>query len=183
MLMEYFGANLTNVANQLLCQFDIDKDPTKLKDAAELYKTSLRYTPDFPSSYVGLANVYLREYAIRTHKSGIDKLVGKVENRFIKTKGVKAATKAVELGPDMPHAHLALGRWHDYSGKLEDALYEMETAISLDPNFATAHHDIGVIYIKKGDTDKARLHLQKAVDLGSPYLPEDAKIGVLRVDR
>src|SRR3989338_7079035 len=123
---------------------------------------SLRYNPRISHSYVGLANIYLREYAIRAHKTGIGKLVGSVKNRFIKDRGVKAAIKAVELEATLPHAHLALGRWHDYSGGLDAAISEMEEAIRLDPEFATAHKDIAVLYVKKGEYEKARIHLKKA---------------------
>ncbi len=138
-----------NIANDLIREYDVGNDPEKLEGALALYKKALEYDPAFPDIYVGIANIGIRRfYAERGARS--------------LNCATKAAQKAVELKPDMPHAHLALGRCYSYSGDLEKAISEMETAISLDPNFATAHHDIGILYLEAGKRDEAVRHLQTA---------------------
>ena len=69
-------------------------------------------------------------------------------------RGVKAAETAVELGPDNPRAHCAMGLVHVHRGEFERAVMANEAAIALDRNFAIAHNNLG----------NSRVHLGHGAD-------------------
>lgn len=165
--MRYTSDNLFGKANELLRQFDENKDPVKLEDAVELYKMSLREDPNFTYSYIGLANSELRRFKFEVDKIGLDtyeKLANAPKNiRKHLDRAIESANKAIKLESNNANAHLALGRCFDYSNNLEGAISEMEIAVQLYPEFLTAHHDLGLVYLRRGDANKAREHLQKAV--------------------
>jgi adenylate cyclase len=82
-----------------------------------------------------------------------------------------AAEQAVSLDPNEPMAHLALGRVHIYSGEVEMAIGEMQTAIAVNPNFAWGHYGLGWAYFYgAGQAEQSLPHLDTALRL-SPRDP------------
>jgi adenylate cyclase len=82
-----------------------------------------------------------------------------------------AAEKAVSLDPDEPMARFTLGRLHIYSGEVEMAIGEMQTAIAVNPNFARGHHGLGqAYYYCAGQMERALPHFDAALRL-SPRSP------------
>ena len=82
-----------------------------------------------------------------------------------------AAEKAVSLDPNDPMARFALGRLHIYSGDVEMAIGEMQTAIAINPNFSRGHHGLGqAYYYCAGQMEQALPHFDAALRL-SPRSP------------
>jgi len=67
--------------------------------------------------------------------------------------------------------HLAAGRSHLLSGRINEAISDLSTAVSLDPKLSEAHNLLGVAYDKKGFGDHARTAYERAVKAE----PEDAQ--------
>ncbi len=67
--------------------------------------------------------------------------------------------------------HLAAGRSHLLSGRINEAISDLSTAVSLDPKLSEAHNLLGVAYDKKGFGDHARSAYERAVKAE----PEDAQ--------
>jgi len=67
--------------------------------------------------------------------------------------------------------HLAAGRAFLQSGRINEAIAELSTAVSLDPRLAAAHSLLGVAFDQKGLRDRAKESYEKAVRAE----PEDAQ--------
>jgi adenylate cyclase len=68
-------------------------------------------------------------------------------------------------------AHYALGRLHILAGETNQAISEMETAISLNPNFAPGHYGLAyAYYYSAGQPEQALPHFDNALRL-SPRDP------------
>ena len=79
-----------------------------------------------------------------------------------------AAEKAVSLDPNDPMARFALGRLHIYSGDVEMAIGEMQTAIAINPNFSRGHHGLGqAYYYCAGQMEQALPHFDAALRLST----------------
>lgn len=63
--------------------------------------------------------------------------------------------KALELNPNMPYAHLALGSYYFESGDYPAALEAAKKAVELEPQSVRAHRIIYECYQALGNTDEA----------------------------
>jgi len=83
----------------------------------------------------------------------------------------QAADRSLELEPDLPEAHLALGYYY-YHGHLdfERAMQEFEVALSQQPNNADLLEGMGYVERRRGDFQTALSYLERAVELD----PRDA---------
>lgn len=67
--------------------------------------------------------------------------------------------------------HLAAGREYLVNGRLNEAIYELSTAVSIDPKLSEAHSLLGVAYDRKGLGDRAKDSYERAVKVE----PDDAQ--------
>ena len=67
--------------------------------------------------------------------------------------------------------HLAVGREYLVNGRLNEAIYELSTAVSLDSKLGEAHSLLGVAYDRKGLGDRAKDSYERAVKVE----PDDAQ--------
>ena len=166
-------------ARDILLEFDEDADHVKLGVAGDLYALALAFDSRLARAYSGLANVKLRIIASETIKRGSKDISALVlEDRAMKEeleRAISFAQSSLELEPEDPYSHLALGRCYDYAGDSENAIGEMKLAISLDPLFYTAHFDIGNIYIRAKEYEKALEHLEIATSSQFPSIAARAK--------
>jgi TolB-like protein len=83
-------------------------------------------------------------------------------------KAEEAVTKALQLDPELPAAHLAKSRvlWRPSSGfQHEAAIAEVGRALAVNPNFGDAHFFLGVIYFHVGLLDEAMEQYKRADEL------------------
>ncbi len=69
----------------------------------------------------------------------------------------------VENSPNLARAHEGLGAVYYNEGRLDEALTELQTAVSLNLSDAGAHYNIGLIYWKQGRLDEAKKEFRAAV--------------------
>jgi tetratricopeptide (TPR) repeat protein len=78
---------------------------------------------------------------------------------------------ALQLHPNEPELHEALGELHLDNHTDEDAQSELERALELDPSRTHALYLLGRLYVQKRENDKAVSYLQRALRL-QPDLAE-----------
>ena len=76
----------------------------------------------------------------------------------------------IESSPDFPDAHGNLGAALLSTGRVDEAISELEKALALSPNYAEAHSNLGTALAQRGRLDQAIPHLRKAIE----YSPQDA---------
>jgi TolB-like protein len=76
-----------------------------------------------------------------------------------------AARRAIELDPDEPVAHVAMGYHHVVTNDFEAAIAEAATAARLNPNYVEAHHLLGIALVRAGRAREALPSLETAARL------------------
>jgi TolB-like protein/Tfp pilus assembly protein PilF len=132
----------------------VPEDFEKLKQAEQLYDRALQLDPDFAlaaASYGQMEAWIYRNY---------DKTAPRMQ------KGRALVQRALQLQPELPEAHLALGFW-SYYGDLDfdAALKEFEIARRGLPNEAGAYLAIGAIQRRQGKWNESNANLEKAISL------------------
>ena len=104
------------------------RTPDGLNKSIEYFEQAIAKDPSFAAAYAGLADSY--------SLLGSDVLPADVAN----SKARAAATKAIELDPNIAEGHAALALvefYYDWNWKQSEE--EFRRAIELNPNYATAH--------------------------------------------
>ena len=86
--------------------------------------------------------------------------------------GLTSLKEAVQLDPNNPIYHNALGVVLLDLGKPADAEAEFQRAVTLDPNYAEAHHNLGLSYAEQGRYEQAITEYRKAISLPVYPTPE-----------
>ncbi len=138
-------------ANNLQSAFE---DFEKLKQAEQLYERAIQLDPGFAMAWA--------QYSIL--ESWIGHNFGPAPIRRNKARSL--AERALQLQPDLPEAHLALGYCFYYGDSNYDAA-EKEFAIAQRglPNNAEVLLSIGAIQRRKGNWTESTANLEKAVSL------------------
>jgi serine/threonine-protein kinase len=143
-------------AHDLSCAVE---DLSKLKQSAQLYQRAIELDPKFALAFARYSQ--LEGWMMRTHDAS-------PEHR---EKARALAERALQLKPDLPEAHLALGfsyYWGD--NNYEAALKEFEIAKRALPNESEVYLAIGAIQRRQGKWAESTTNLEKAVSLN----PKDA---------
>jgi len=124
-----------------------------LRNAERLYKKAIDTDPNFALARAQLAYVDVLRYALRDEKSDL-----------FAEEARKQAEQALQLQPDLPEAHFALGQYYltrhrDY----DRALREFETGRSGAPSQAIRM--MGSVLARKGNFDEAIRNQQEAARL------------------
>ena len=138
-------------AHDLSCAVE---DLTKLKQSAQLYQRAIELDPNFALAFARYSQ--LESWMMRTHDAS-------PEHR---EKARTLAARALQLQPDLPEAHLALGfsyYWGD--NNYEAALKEFEIAQRALPNEPEVYLAIGAIQRRQGKWPESTANLEKAVSL------------------
>lgn len=85
---------------------------------------------------------------------------------------------AIEINPGYATAR----HWYASSflvlfGRLEEALRQMEEALSLDPVSAVIHYDLGRVFTYRREFDQAAQQFRKAIELDSTYARSHGELG------
>jgi TolB-like protein/class 3 adenylate cyclase len=76
-----------------------------------------------------------------------------------------AAIKALDLAPQNPRAHLALGNLYRATNRAAQAISELEQALALDRNSVGAHSLMGIAKIAVGRAEEVEDHIAQAIRL------------------
>jgi TolB-like protein/Flp pilus assembly protein TadD len=138
-------------ANNLACEVE---EPGKLKQSEQLYARAIELDPNFAlalARYSRLESWFLHD---------IDRTAQRRQNARA------LAERALQLQPDLPEAHLALGFSYYYGDNDYDAaLREFEIAQRNLPNESGAYLAIGAIQRRQGKWAESTSNLEKAVSL------------------
>jgi TolB-like protein/Tfp pilus assembly protein PilF len=138
-------------AHNLSCAME---DSTKLKQSEQLYQRAIELDPNFALALARYSQ--LESWMLRTHEAS-------AENR---EKARTLAKRALQLQPDLPEAHLALGFSYYYGdNNYEAALKEFEIAQQALPNESEVYLAIGAIQRRQGKWAESTANLEKAVSL------------------
>jgi TolB-like protein/Tfp pilus assembly protein PilF len=138
-------------AHDLSCSYE---DPAKLKQSEQLYQRAVELDPNFALAIARYSQ--LESWMLRTHE-------GTSEHRG---RARSLAERALQLQPDLPEAHLALGFSYYYGDNNYDAaLREFEIAQRGLPNESEVYLAIGAIQRRQGKWAESTANLEKAVSL------------------
>ena len=138
----------------------MSRDPTVVKGALVAAERAVELDDTLPLAYARLAWAY---FATRQH-----------------AKAIKAARRAVALGPNDAEANVQLGNILNWSGKPDEGKLYVERAIRLNPLHPYYYlFYLGQSYYLLGENDKA-IELMKRVVTRAPYfLPVRRHLAVL----
>src|SRR5258705_8306133 len=144
-------------AHVLSCAFE---DSVKLKQSEQLYQRAVDLDPNFALAIARYSQ--LESWMLRTHE-------GTSEHR---DKARTLAERALQLQPDLPEAHLALGFSHYYGdNNYEAALREFEISQRGLPNESEVFLAIGAIQRRQGKWAVSTANLEKSASLN----PKDTR--------
>src|SRR5206468_7466580 len=138
-------------AHDLSCAWE---DLAKLKQSAQLYQRAIDLDPNFALALARYSQ--LESWMLRTHQASADH----------REKARSLAERALQLQPDLPEAHLALGFSYYYGdNNYYAALREFEIAQRGLPNESEVYLAIGAIQRRQGKWAESTANLEKAVSL------------------
>jgi TolB-like protein/Tfp pilus assembly protein PilF len=141
------------------------RDAIPLRIAVDMFERAIELDSVFALAYTDLSNAH---WALFTG------FVDRSEERLERWRG--ALEKALELQPDLPEAHLALGLY-DYSTNASpdyaNVLEEFEFVVEHRPNNTLVLEFIGVVQAALGKWDEALGNAARAADL-DPLSPDRA---------
>ena len=130
------------------------EDLAKLKQSEQLYQRAIDLDPNFALALARYSQ--LESWMLRTHDAT-------PEHR---EKARSLAERALQLQPDLPEAHLALGFSYYYGDNNYDAaLKEFEIAQRGLPNESEVYLAIGAIQRRQGKWAESTANLEKAASL------------------
>src|SRR2546423_400367 len=130
------------------------EDFPKLKQAEQLYERAIQLDPNFALAAASCSR--LQSWIYHTYEPSADR----------RKKSRALADRALQLQPDLPEGHLALG-FSIYYGErdYERALAEFALAQKGLPNEGEAYLAIGAIQRRQGKWDESNANLEKAAGL------------------
>jgi TolB-like protein/Tfp pilus assembly protein PilF len=138
-------------AHDLSCAVE---DLTKLKQSEQLYQRAIELDPNFALALARYSQ--LESWMLRTHDASSEH----------REKARALAERALQLQPDLPEAHLALGFSYYYgNNNYEAALKEFEIAQRALPNESEVYLAIGAIQRRQGKWAESTANLEKAAGL------------------
>jgi TolB-like protein/Tfp pilus assembly protein PilF len=138
-------------AHDLSCAFE---DSAKLKQSEQLYQRAIDLDSNFALALARYSQ--LESWMLRTHEAT-------PEHR---EKARTLAERALQLQPDLPEAHLALGFSYYYGDNNYDAaLREFEIAQRGLPNESEVYLAIGAIQRRQGKWAESTANLEKSASL------------------
>jgi TolB-like protein/Tfp pilus assembly protein PilF len=138
-------------AHDLSCAYE---DPAKLKQSEQLYQRAIDLDPNFALALARYSQ--LESWMSRGHERTSEH----------REKARSLAEQALQLQPDLPEAHLALGFSYYYGDNNYDAaLREFEIAQRGLPNDSEVYLAIGAIQRRQGKWAESTANLEKAASL------------------
>jgi TolB-like protein/DNA-binding winged helix-turn-helix (wHTH) protein len=145
-------------------QFWNERTPGGFDNAIASFRRAIEADPAYALAYSGLADCYTLQSAME---------YGVVAPVEAMPKARAAATKAIELAPDLGEGHASLGLvlWlYDFDRSAAEK--ELRRAIDLNPSYATAHQWLAEMLAEQGRADEAwrAIERARALDPLSPVI-------------
>jgi len=162
------AARTTNIEAHNLyleAQYRVARDTVPdLEQAVQLYEETLKLDPNYAAAWAGLAFCHTRRVA-----NGLD------TNGAGFRKASAAATRAIELDPQLGDGHLTLAiAKMQYEFDWRGAATALEKVATLDPNNALAEQIRGHLTVATGRMSDALMYFRRSVD-GDPLNPINRK--------
>jgi TolB-like protein/DNA-binding winged helix-turn-helix (wHTH) protein/Tfp pilus assembly protein PilF len=141
----------------LRARYQLDqRSAESVPKAISFYQKAIAADPAYARAYAGLADSY--------NQLGTVMIGGRspAESRKL---AIAAATRALEMDPQLAEAHAALGYSNLYEWNWDRARAELEQAIRLNPNYASAHLWLGHYLAARSHYDEALQEVRLARDL------------------
>jgi TolB-like protein/tetratricopeptide (TPR) repeat protein len=116
----------------------------------------------------GYAQAYALISWIHSNRAGL----GKADHDTEIAMALKSARRAIELDPDDPWGHYALGQALEQSRRTDEAIEELNAALARNPNFARSEMMLGEACFKAGRIEEAMHHLAIATRLSPRDITE-----------
>jgi TolB-like protein/Tfp pilus assembly protein PilF len=130
------------------------EDLGRLKQSEQLFERAIELDPRYALAFSRYSQ--LQSWVVHQFESTSAR----------REKARTLAERALQLEPDLPEAHLALGFWYYHGDKNYDAaLREFQIAQRGLPNEAEVYRGIGAIQRRQGKWTESTANLEKAVDL------------------
>jgi len=156
----------------------------KYPEAEASFRSLVNAGDPLPTSYVGLAQVLLREGRAEdaaTVLTGAQEKIGKhfllsyflglsLDRAAKRPEAAAAFREAIRLSPDSAEAHLGLGKSQLVAGQVSEAIEELQQALRLSPENVQARRLLSQAYRRIGDTERAEKYAGSPS--GEPPAPE-----------
>lgn len=161
----------------------------RYSDAESVFRQLIAAGDPLPTSYVGLAQVLLRtgraeeavsELATARQKLGPSFLItyfqGLALDRAARpAEAIAAFEDAIRLNPNGSEAHLGLGKTELASGRVNEAIAELQKTLQLSPGNLQAQRLLSQAYRRAGDAQAASRYAGKTAETVS--VPQAALLG------
>lgn len=106
------------------------RTPESIREAISWYRTAISEDPAYARAYAGLADCYNQLGTV---------MIGGQSPAESRKLAIAAASRAIEIDPELAEAHAALGYSNMYEWNWDSAKQSLERAVRLNPNYAPAH--------------------------------------------
>lgn len=159
------------------------------KEAENAFRILTDAGDPLPTSYVGLAQVFLREGRAEDAVTMLAAAKQKIGENFLlsyflglsldrsgkRLEAIAAFEDAVRLDPKNAEAHLSLGKTELALGRLNNAIAELEEALHLSPGNLQARRLLSQAYRRAGDATRAAKYAEASDE--KPPAPEGDLLG------
>jgi TolB-like protein/Flp pilus assembly protein TadD len=149
------------------------RNEAALRRAMDCFRQAIDRDPGYALAYSGLADAYTLA------STGY---YGEIPQEESIANALPAATKALELAPDLAEAHASLGLIRHNQQEFALAEQSLERAIELNPNYTMAHVWRGLVLTSQGRYREAAAHMRDAFRLDplSPIINTNVGFDALR---
>lgn len=142
--------------------------------ALDNYKAALKDSPQDPSIYYQIGQIYLMMADLETSKNASQQKQGSQATLSDKAKEDIALArqnfeKAVELKSNYIPAQFMIAVAMERLGETDKAIAQLETSQKMNPQDAGISFQLGVLYFQTGKYDQARTALESTVKLAENY--------------
>ncbi len=96
-----------------------------------------------------------------------------LRDKTLKPSGAKYSVgcffdRAIRLKPTDGTVRMVYGNYLLKTGKTDEAIEQLRTALDLQPDDATINYNLGLVYMRKKDYEQAKIYAKKAYELDFP---------------
>jgi adenylate cyclase len=155
--------NLEAYDNYLRAEQESFKGLRGSQGALNLYRKAFRIDPEFAEAYAGYARL-----AVDVWRFSYDQYLA---NPVAKKLAYEAASRALQLNPELPRAYSVLGLLQSVDGEHEQAIASGHRAVLLGPSSADAHVSFGLILSFAGRFSEAVESVETGVRIDPQLTP------------